>query len=90
LQNPSSLIWLVLIAVSIPTTYLIVRRTQVQVLFPAIVGSFVDSLIFGLFSLSVHDSPAQALVAGLVSGILFNTLTVTAAAYFRQNNPVRQ
>ena len=84
-----SVIWLVLIAVAIPTTYLIVRRTQVRVLLPAIVGSILDTIIFGLFSLSVNDSPAQALVAGLVAGILFNTLTVTAAAYFRQNNPIK-
>ena len=90
MQNPASLIWLALIAVSIPITYLIVRRSQVHVLLPAIVGSLVDTVIFGLFSLSVKDSPAQAVVAGLVAGILFNTLTVTTAAYFRQNNPARQ
>ena len=88
MQNPISLLWLALIAVSIPTTYLIVRRTQVHVLVPAIVGSLVDTAIFGLFSLSVNAYPAQALAAGLIAGILFNTLTVTAAAYFRMNHPI--
>lgn len=88
MRNPASLVWLALIAVAIPTTYLFVRRTHVRVLFPAIIGSLVDTVFFGLFSLSVNDSPAQALAAGLVTGILFNTLTVTAAAFFRQNHPI--
>jgi hypothetical protein len=87
-QNASSLIWLALVAVAIPATYLIVRRTQLHALIALLVGSVLDSVIFLFYSLSVNDSPTQAVAAGLIAGILFNTLTVVAAAYFRQNDPI--
>ena len=70
-------------------TYLVVRRTHVRVLLPAVIGSVVDIILFGLYSLSENNPPVQALVVALVLGILFNALTVTAAAFFRQNTQVQ-
>ena len=85
MKNPSSIIWLVLFAISVLVTYLVVRRTHIRLVLPVVVGSIVDIILFGLFSLSEHNPPAQALVVALVLGLLFNALTVTAAAFFRQN-----
>jgi hypothetical protein len=42
-------------------------------------------LLFGLFSLSVGNVFIQAMLVGLILGILFNLVTVSAAAFFRQN-----
>jgi hypothetical protein len=84
-SNPISLILLVLFGLSVLITYMIIRRTRIRIIYPAIIGSIVDVLLFGLFSLSVGNVFVQAVVVGLVLGILFNLVTVSAAAFFRQN-----
>ncbi|MHB8625660.1 MAG: hypothetical protein ACYDBJ_07040 [Aggregatilineales bacterium] len=89
MRNPSSVIWLVLIGVSMLITYLVVRRSHMRLLLPVVIGSVVDIVLFGLFSLSENNLPAQALVVALILGILFNALTVTAAAFFRQNTQMQ-
>lgn len=88
MRNPSSIIWLVLFGVSVLITYLVVRRSHIRLLLPVVIGSLVDVILFGLFSLSENNPPAQAVVVALVLGILFNALTVTGAAFFRQNTSV--
>lgn len=88
-MNPASILLLVIFAVAVLITYLTVRRTQVRVILAMIVGSIVDVIIFGLYSLSAGNLPTQAVLVGLVLGIIFNVMTVAAAAFFRQNAPVR-
>ena len=85
MQNPASLILLVLFALSVLGTYMTIRRTQRPVIMVAIVGGVIDCVLFMLYSLSVGNLFVQAAVIGLVLGILFDGLVVTAASFFRQN-----
>ncbi len=89
MSNPISLILLVLFGLSMLFTYLIVRRTPVRIIYPAVIGSVVDVLLFALYSLSAGNVFVQAALVGLVLGIIFNLVTVSAAAFFRQNETVR-
>ncbi len=84
-----SVLLLIVFAISILITYMIVRRTQVRIIIPLILGSVADVIIFALYSLSAGNLPIQAALVGLVLGILFNVMTVAAASFFRQNTSVR-
>jgi hypothetical protein len=85
-RNPASIILLVLFGISVLVAYLIVRRGRANVAAVAIVGSAIDAVLFMLFSLSQRNGVVQALVVGLVLGIVFNLLAVTGASYFRQDD----
>jgi mannose/fructose/N-acetylgalactosamine-specific phosphotransferase system component IIC len=84
-RNPASAILLVLFALSVFGTYLTIRRTQRPVFTIAIVGGVIDCALFMLYSLSVGNPFVQAAVIGIVLGVLFDGLIVTAATFFRQN-----
>lgn len=85
MRHPASLILLVLFALSVLGTYMTIRRTQRPVLIVGIVGGVIDCVLFFFYSLSVGNLFVQAAVIGIVLGVLFDGLVVTAASYFRQN-----
>lgn len=86
-MNPVSIVLLVIFGISVIVTYLTVRRTQMNIVLAGIVGSLVDVILFALYSLSAGNPPVQAALVGFVLGVLFNVMTVAAAAFFRQNTP---
>lgn len=85
MRNPASLILLVLFALSVLGTYIIIRRSQGPIVVVAIAGGVIDCVLFILYSLSVGNLFLQAAVIGIVLGVLFDGLVVTAASFFRQN-----
>ncbi len=84
-MNIVSLVLLVVFGISVLVTYLLVRRSQIKVVPAAVIGSVFDVIIFGLYSLSAGNPPIQAILVGLILGIVFNVVTVVAASYFRES-----
>ncbi len=85
-----SIALLAIFGISIVIVYLTVRRTPIRVSQAIISGSLVDVITLFLFSLSSGNDLVRALIVGVVMGILFNALAVSAAAYFRQNDSARK
>ena len=89
MRDPLAIVFLILFAISVLGAYMIVRRTQVPVPVVAVAGCLIDAVLFWLFALAQHNPPTQALVVGVVLGVVFNLLTVTAASFFRQGELAR-
>jgi len=89
-MNPLSILLLVVFGVSVLVTYLGVRRGLIKTIVAIVVGSIANVILFFLYSLSSGNVLTQAVLVGLVLGLLFNLVTVAAATFFRQNTELQQ
>lgn len=90
MQNPGSITFLVLFAVSTLLIYLSVRRGMLSLPIIAGVGAAANVLFFTLYSLSESVPFRDAIGIGLLVGLLFTGVTVAAATYFRANEQSRK
>ena len=86
MQNFGATIFLILFATATIYLYLAVRRGWMRVVPSIVIGCIVNPLLFLMYSLARGNVFLQALLVGLVVGLLFTALTISIAAYFR-NNP---
>ena len=86
MQNFGATIFLILFAISTVYLYLAVRRGWRRLAPSIVIGCIVNPLLFLMYSLARGNVFLQALVVGLIVGLLFTALTISIAAYFR-NNP---
>ena len=86
MENFGATIFLILFAVATIYLYLAVRRGWMRVGPAVLVGCIVNPLLFMIYSLARGNVFLQALLVGLVVGLLLTSLTISIAAYFR-NNP---
>ncbi|MCE7947047.1 MAG: hypothetical protein DYG88_06430 [Chloroflexi bacterium CFX4] len=89
MANPASIIFLVLFALTTLFTYLSVRRRWASLAASFAFGAVGSALCFVLFMLSQNNSFGRALLTGVLIGLVFSGLTVSAAAYFRANSSAR-
>ena len=89
-SSPFAPIFLLMLGVSLVISYGLVRRGRVAALIMLAIGGLIDVLLFGLFALAQGDPVQQAVVVGILLGIMFNTLAVLIALFFRRNATERQ
>ena len=72
----------VLFAITITAMYMLIRRRLAAVSVAAIVGTVINVVLVTLISLAAGNQPVQAIVVGLVVGVLFSSASAAMAAYF--------
>ena len=87
MQNFGATIFLVFFGLSTLAVYLAVRRGWIKPLTGAIFGTIINSMFFMMYSLAKGNLFLQAMVVGIILGVLFTALTVTIAQFFRNNPP---
>lgn len=83
--NVFSFILMALFGACILISYLYVRRGQASPLLGGVNASVFNVVVISLFALSVGNDFPRAVITGLVFGIIFGVLSVSAAYFFRRN-----
>lgn len=86
MQNFGATLFLILFAVATIYLYLAVRRGWMRIVPSIVIGCIVNPLLFMMYSLARGNVFLQALLVGGVIGLMITALTISIAAYFR-NNP---
>lgn len=81
-----SYILLVLFVITVVVVYLTVRRGQVNTVQGLLYGGAVMVIVISLFSLSTGLEFLRSVLTGVGFGVIFNTITTTAAAFFLKND----
>lgn len=89
MQNPGSITFLALFAIATVLIYLSVRRSWLSITSSAGLGAVACTVSFVLFSLSQGNLFIQALIVGVLLGLLFTGMTVAMAAFFKNNDAAR-
>lgn len=76
----------ILFAAAITAMYILTRRDLAPIGLVAGVGTVVNVILIMLISLAERNPPLQAVVVGVVVGVLFSGASVAIAAYFRAND----
>jgi hypothetical protein len=87
MENLGAIFFLVLFGLTTILIYLSIRRGWLRTIPSAILGGILNSVWFMLYSLAKGNVLLQAVVVGLVLGLLFTALTVSIALFFRSNPP---
>jgi hypothetical protein len=82
--------FMLLIPVGIAITYMAVRKRWLPVGVALAVGGAANALFFMLVSLAQGNGFLQALMVGLILGIMFTALPVASAFYFRRNEEAKK
>ena len=80
-------LFLLTFCLAILLTYLSIRRRWLPVIPTSAIGAVVACVSFVLFSLSSGNGIVQALVVGIMLGLLFTGMNISMAMYFRSNPP---
>jgi ABC-type Fe3+-siderophore transport system permease subunit len=88
-DNLASIVFLVLFCVSTVLVYVAVRRGWLAVTASAGLGAAASITFFMLFSLAQGNEFTQALIVGVLMGVLFTGLTVAMASFFRNNESTK-
>jgi hypothetical protein len=81
-SNFGSIIFLILLGISIFVTYFAVRLSRLQLPTAGIIGGIVNITLLTLYSTSQGNSFPQAITIALALGLLFTLMSVSAGAYF--------
>lgn len=87
-MKDASFVFLILFALTTLFAYIAVRRNWVSLMVAGIGGGLANTAFFVLFSLSQNNGPLHALTVGVLFGVLFTTVALIVAAYFKNNAPV--
>ncbi len=80
-----SVVLFVVFALTIAAMYILVRRQLAPVGMVAGIGTVVNVIVVMLIALAENNMALQAIIVGLVVGVLFSGTSVAMAAYFRGN-----
>jgi hypothetical protein len=86
-SDVGSLPLLLIFGVGVFLTYFAARHNWGKLITIGVVGAFVNTVVIMLYAIIKRNPVGQAVLVGIVLGVLFTLMGISIGAYFRMNAP---